>query len=258
MPETENQPIKDYRGQLMSRAQERFPDRSFSERTDESGQMVQPKDDIYQAVNEMLDEYDSKQKEYQSNEDRLTNLFASDPRSARFMNRWVERQDPLAALIETFGDDFLEAMKDDESKARYIESQNKWLEEKAEEERSAEERENNWNQSLEALDKFKQEKGLTDDQAVQVILRLNTIGMNAIDGKYAPEDFELALKAMNYSSDVASARQEGEIAGRNAKIQSRMRERQQTGAMPPALSGQGARAREAAPAKPKSIWSGIE
>ena len=197
----------------------------------------------------MLDEYDSKQKDYDTNNQRLVGLFKSDPRSAEFLTRWVSDGDPLAAMIETFGDEFQEAMASPEARERYVEAHNKWLERKAEDDRAAAQREENWNKSLETLQEFGDEMGLSDDEKVKTILRLHQVGVNAIDGIYTKDDFKMAYDASNYDNAVRDARHEGEIAGRNARINERMRERRQPETMPPALAGQGAPVSEPRPRK---------
>ena len=42
-------------------------------------------------------------------------------------------------------------------------------------------------------------------------------------GKILPETIEMILKALNHDADVANAQEEGEVAGRNAKIVERKR-----------------------------------
>ena len=52
-------------------------------------------------------------------------------------------------------------------------------------------------------------------------------------GKFTAQTLEMACKAMNYDADVASAGEEGRIAGRNDKIVAKLRsERQGDGTQP--------------------------
>lgn len=256
MAKTENQDVNNQRERLMGRIQSRYPERTFVGQKGQDGQDGQ--DDFDLAVNELLDEYDAKQSEQDANNEKLMKLFMSDPRSHEFINRWVEAGDPLVALIEIFGDDFSEAMSSPESRERFIESHNKWLERKSADDSAREDRESNWQKSLEDLDSWGNEKGLDEKKKVEVILRLHQVGVNAIENIYTREDFEMAFNAMNYAEDVASARKEGEVAGRNAKIEAAKRERKQVGAMPPSLAGQGSHVPERKPEEPKSVWSGLE
>lgn len=256
MAKTENQGVNNRRERLMGRIKSRYPDRTFVGQKNQDGQDGQ--DDFDQAVNDLLDEYDARQTEQNANNEKLMKLFMSDPRSHEFVNRWVEAGDPLAALIEIFGDDFSEAMSSPESRERFVESHNKWLERKSADEAAAAEREANWQKSLEDLESWGNEKGLDEQKKVNVILRLHQVGVNAIENVYTPEDFEMAFNAMNYAEDVASARKEGEVAGRNAKIEAAKRERRQAGAMPPSLAGQGTHVAERKPETPKSVWAGLE
>lgn len=49
------------------------------------------------------------------------------------------------------------------------------------------------------------------------------IAKDAMVGKISPETIALAIKAQNYDADVAAAVEEGEIAGRNARIMENLR-----------------------------------
>lgn len=239
MKKTDTQPVTNYRDQLKQRAQGWYADRNF-DGTDGTTDT----DALGAALIEKLDELEGNAKTYKENNDRLVGLFNSDPRSAEFLNQWVSKGDPLAALVETFGDDFAEAMQSPEAREKFVESHNKWLERKAADDAANDQREQNWQKSLEDLEAFGNSKGFNDDQKVQLVVRLHQVGVNAIEGIYTTEDFQMAYDASNYAKDVQEARHEGEVAGRNAKIQERMREKRQPETMPPALAGQGAPATE--------------
>ena len=98
------------------------------------------------------------------------------------------------------------------------------------------------------------------EQKRDVMLRLLAITFNGMENKYNAEDFDLAYNAINHDTDVAAARAEGEVAGRNEKIAAARRDRNASVAMPPApIGSQGGRARERniAP-KADSPWAGIK
>lgn len=124
-----------------------------------------------------------------------------------------------------------------------------------------EESQANWQKSLEDLDAWGDSKGLDNDKKAEVALRLISLVANGLMNIYRPEDFDMVLKDMNYDSAVAAARQEGEVAGRNAKMTETRRTRANAGDMPPTLSGQGVRSVEKTPPEPekeRSVFSGIK
>lgn len=236
MDKTDNQEVINYRDQLRGRMATRYPERNFSSQNVQEGQNSQ--DDLDKALMEALDDYDAKLSESNSNNDRLTKLFNSDPRSASFLNRWVTAGDPLVALVEIFGDDLKEALDSPENRERFLESHAKWLERKTADEAASEEADRNFDESLKVLQAFGQEKGLDDGAQMDLMIKARSIAEDAIQGVYKRETFEMIYNAGNYAGDVEKARKEGEVAGRNAKIDEVRRYRQDSAAsMPPSLNG---------------------
>ena len=78
-----------------------------------------------------------------------------------------------------------------------------------------------------------------------------------IEGKFTREAYEMAFDAMHYATDVEEARKEGEISGRNAKIQEKLAKVNVPETMPPAVGGQGAGAPEATKKQEKTNMFGI-
>ena len=248
MPETDNKAVTTPHDELLSRATQRFPDRRFGSQSGQDGQEGQEgQDDLEQAILDMMTESEARIAENDSKNAQLVNLFASDPVSAEFVSKF----------IETFGDD-LEELSTEEGRSKFSEDLQGWRDRRAENDRMNEEADANWQQSLSDLDAWGNEKGMDDDQKAAVILRLIKIASEGLMNKYGREDFEMVYKETNYDSAVASARSEGEIAGRNAKIAETRRERSAANTMPPSPSGQGIRAREPRPAPQRSVWSGIK
>ncbi len=257
MPDKENAAAMSPHEQLLKRASERYPDRRFAGQTDQNGQNGQ--DDLEQAIIDMLSESDASIAENNDKNAKLVELFTGDPKCGEFVTRWVETGDPRAALVEVFGDE-LGDLSTEEGRGQFSESLKSWRSKKEENSKRDKEAEANWDKTLKDLEEWGNAKGLDDEKKAQVIGRLMSVAANAVMNIYTPADFDMVVKEMNYDNDVAAARQEGEVAGRNAKIAEKRRERAAQGAMPPALSGQGIRSKEAKPAveKPESPWEGIE
>ena len=255
MAKTENQSVTNYRDQLMSRARQRFPDRNFDGMDGQDGQDGQA---LAQALMEMLDESDGKIKGYVDENNKMLDLFLSDPSSAEFVNRWAETGDPRMALVEVFGDDLAE-LSSEEGRGKFKEGLASWRKRKNDNDNLNKEAETNWNKSLEDLEAWGNENGLSQEQKVAVLMKLVQITADGLMNKYSAEDFGMALKVMNFDSAVSNARMEGEVAGRNARIREAKRGRANNEALPPSVTGgQGMRIAEAVPERPKSIFSGIK
>ena len=253
MAESDNKKAVSSREDMLNRARERYPDRTFADL--DAAQPQEGAADLDDAIDEMLQEYASKQATYDENNARLSELLMSDPSAAEFVQKWVETGDPRTALVETFGDDL---GMSEEGQARFKEQLSGWRERKAANDALESEAEGNWQASLSALEEWGNAKGLSLEQKRDVMLRLLAITFNGMENKYAAEDFDMAYKAMGYDNDVAAARAEGEVAGRNERIAAARRDRSTAGAMPPAAAGsQGGRTRERRPAREGDIWDNL-
>lgn len=227
---------------MLDRARERFPERTFADLGAEPQDGVSDLDD---AIDEMLEDLTSRQATYDENNNRLASLLVTDPSAAEFIQRWVETGDPRTSLIEIFGD---ELGMSEEARSEFEGQLSGWRERKAANDALDAQAEENWQASLAALKQWGEAKGLTLEQMRDVMLRLLAVTFNGMENKYGQEDFDMAFEAMNYATDVAAARAEGEVAGRNEKIAAARRERSAAAALPPASAGgQGARAVERRP-----------
>lgn len=254
MPNADNKEVMSSRDRLMNLASERYPDRNWKGQIGQDGQEGQ--DDLEDAIYEMISDYSTKQAAYDENNGKLRDLLMSDPESAEFMQKWIETGDPRKALVEQYGDDL---GMSDEAKTQFGDSLTSWRGRKEENDRLAAEADANWKQSLADLDTWGDGKGLTLEQKRDVMLRLLAITFNGMENKYGQDDYELALKALNYDTDVQNAREEGMVAGKNAKIRTMKHDRAAASSLPPAsVGGQGMRGREEVPQAPQSVWSGLE
>ena len=240
------------REKMLSRARERYPDRTFAEIGAEPQEGTA---DLDEAINEMLEDYASKQATYDENNARLSELLMSDPSAAEFVQKWVETGDPRTALVEAFGD---ELGISEEGREKFRAQLDGWRERKAANDALTAEAEANWQNSLAALEEWGNAKGLSLEEKRDVMLRLLAITFNGMENKYAAEDFDLAYNAINHDTDVAAARVEGEVAGRNERIAAARRDRNAASTMPPAAVGnQGGVTRERRPAREGDIWDNL-
>lgn len=233
MEAIENKEVMTSRDRIKDRYAKKYPEKDFT--AEDSANVL---DDEIIAE---LEAYDAEVEGYRMNDKKLKDLFNSDPRSGRFMVSWAaEGGNPIQYLLDIFGPDLVDAMQSEEGRAKIVESTNKYLEQKAENEKGEAERVANYEQSVNDLVAFAEEKGISEEQAVEVFEKVNQIAFDVIDGKYTRDAYEMAFNAMNYSADVETARHEGEVAGRNAKIEEKLAKVEKPVDMPPSVGGQGA------------------
>ena len=209
-----------------------------------------------------LEDFDARLGEFEEGKaqsQKMVDLFNRDPRSSKFMLALASGEgNPIDYLLDIYGPDLLDALQSEEGRAKVVESNNKWLEKKASEESTMQTRMDNYEKSINDLVAFASEKGLSDEQAVEIFEKVNQIGLDAIEGIYTPESFEMAYNAMNYTADVETARKEGERDGRNARIEEKLKKVAKPEDMPPTVGGQGAAVAEARPRAKKPDMFGLE
>lgn len=222
MAENENQKTK--RELFAERLKGRYPDREFAD--DEA---------MYGQAGEDYDAYENELSGYRERESKLEELFAKDPKNAQFLADMARGEDPWLVVIERLGTDGItELLNDPEKKAAYEEANKRYAERLAKEKEIEAESDRNMEESQRVREELDAIHGVEAvDAALGVIDQMTK---DAIMGKVTKEAVEMAMKIVNRDADLANARSEGEIAGRNAKIEERMR-RQQTGDGMPQMGG---------------------
>ena len=209
-----------------------------------------------------LDNYDARSAEFdegKAHSQKMVDLFNRDPRSSKFMLALASGEgNPIDYLLDIYGPDLLDALQSEEGRAKVVESNNKWLEKKASEESTMQARMDNYEKAINDLAAFAEEKGLSEEQAVEVFDKVNQIGMDAIEGIYSRESFQMAYDAMNYATDVETARKEGERDGRNERIEEKLKKVTKPADMPPTVGGQGSGVAENKPKAKKSDMFGLD
>ena len=218
--------MKSKRELIGERLKAKYPDREYAD--DEA---------LYGQINDDYDEYESELGKYKERESRITELFAKDPRSARFIADMAKGDDPWIGVIERLGIDGVTDLMNDPSKQEaYAEANKKYIERIAKEKELEDEYQANISESLQMLEQYQQERGLDDDiidAAMDLIMRITH---EAILGKFTAATVDMALKAITHEADMNNARTEGTVAGRNARIEERLR-KPTTGDGQPNLAG---------------------
>ncbi len=204
--------VKSNRERHAERMKSKYPDREFAD--DEA---------LFGQINEDYDNYDKQLSSYQEREKALSDLFASNPRSAAFLTDWRKGEDPIVGMIRKFGDEFKEALDDPEKQEALAAANKEYAKRIAEEEKYEAEYQKNITETLSTLESLQEETGLSDKDIDSAMDFLVNIMKDGLLGKFTRESIIMALKAINHDLDVEQADHEGEVRGRNTKIEEKLR-----------------------------------
>ena len=221
----DNKQVKSRRDSHIERMRKKYPDKKFED-----------DEELFGAISDDYDQYEQENGEYKGREEALTNMFAADPRSAQFLTDMHNGQDPVLGLVRNFGIEIKDVLDDPEMQEKIAEANKDYGERIAKNKELEEEYKKNEAQTLETLSQFQSERGLSDEQIDEIMKKAISIVSDGVVGKFAPETLDMIMKAMNYDTDVANAAEEGEIAGRNARISEQLRTSQKGDGTAP-LSG---------------------
>ena len=217
-PKTE----KSKRDQFAERLRTKYPDREFAD--DEA---------LFGQANDDYDESDNQLNQYKEREGKLTQMFSQDPRSAQFITDMAKGNDPWISLIERIGiDGITDLINDPEKQSEYAAANKKYVERLAKEKELQEEYEKNIAESMNLLERIQQERRLGDETLDAAMELVERMAHDWCVGKITSETVDMALNAVNHDADVANARTEGTVAGRNSKIEERLRRPQSGDGMP--------------------------
>ena len=158
---------------------------------------------LFGQINDDYDEYEKTLEQKAASEKKLTEMFSQYP----------NYKEELAAAQQKYVD---RMSKSDQLEREY---------------------EQNLTGSLEMLKGAQAELGLSDEEIDEAVDLLMKIANDAIVGKFSRESFEMALGTLHREADIANARREGETAGRNAKIEEKLRKPGRNGDGVPMLGG---------------------
>ncbi len=209
----EEKQVKSRRDQFGERLKNKHPDKEYAD--DEA---------LFGQINDDYDEYDNKLSGYRERESKLTDMLSKDPHSAQFITDMAQGKDPWTSLISRIGIDGVKEMLDDPAKMEEYSASNKeYIDRMAKQKGLEEEWEKNMKTTLAMLERKQQELGLTDKQIDAAADWIRDVTNDAVIGIIKPETIDMALKAINHDADVATASEEGEIRGKNAKAEAKLR-----------------------------------
>ena len=122
MAKEDNQAIKSKRDSFSERLKSKYPDREFAD--DEA---------LFGQINDDYDEYDSQLSGYKEREQKIADMFTSDPRSAHFVTTWRDGGDPVVEFVRRFGSDIKDRLDDPEWHDKLAAANKEFVERVAEE-----------------------------------------------------------------------------------------------------------------------------
>lgn len=229
----DNQEKKTNKSRLVGRYGSRQPDRNWE---DETGF-----EDLAGFAADELERLDADNK-------KLADLYAKDSRFAGLMNHAASGGDILDYLLDAYGSDFAAALEGDEGRSKLSERRKKEAEDADRRKKEDDEYNANTPASEKNFEAIKEKYNLSDEELAEIYHGMRELSRNVAYNKFDTDAMERYIKGGRYDKDVAGAREEGHIAGKNQRARRELRQTEghKPGDMP-SLEGSGGIAREAKP-----------
>lgn len=218
---------------------ERTPRELFYERIRTSRPDAKYDDDeeeYFRQASTMMDEHEKKSGEYDSMSKKLMSRFNSNPDEAEAFLDYLDGASLPAAIRRRLGDQALSMKEGDEGWDEYV---------KAGEERKAQQEESrkaldaflaNAKESDEVMSAFISEHGMDDDTAKAFTDMVLAVANDISAGRISKDTLSMLKKARDYETDIVAAREQGEVDGKNKKIEAEKKRMQGSG-LPDASAG---------------------
>lgn len=248
--ETQQEAKPSGRDRILERFKKSHPDYSYKEEDGENGL-----DGLFGIIADDFDKRDEEDNKRKERDAAMNKLFEEQPESAELFRRWAKGEgNPFDDIIDNYSDIIEEGIQSPSAKERLRKAHEERSKRDADNKAADEAYEKNLTETFsKALREFADENGLSDDDAAQVFLEARDRVNNAIDGIYGKDFFQMIHDGKRYRNDVAQAREEGEVNGRNAKIKAELRKSKASRAGAPALGGAGGSSEEGDESKKNDI-----
>lgn len=200
---------------------------------------LEDEESLYEAIGREYESNGERLKRFEDESAKLLDLFSNDPMAGELFTMWAKGSNPVLLLVEQYGDDFKAALEDPEMAKAVAESHKKWLERVAENRKLEEQANANLSETFETLSRLQEENGWSDDDTQKIFEQANQIFMDGLVNRIRPETFMMISRAMDFDDAVKEAEIAGEVRGRNAQIDERLRKEKGPVGIPPTLNGSG-------------------
>ena len=236
LPETEPAPLSG-RARLEALFSQSDPDSDYSD--DET---------FYAAFDRYDDDRNKELSDYDEFLEKLQSAVRKDPRVGLFLSNLVEGVDLASNLVNVLGTDLDQALNSEEYRNTLAEAQNEIAQ--FQEERLA-----NLEASEETVANFFDSVGASDEQIEAFDQWLARRIADTVAGNITEEYLSEEWTLFNRDTDIADAREEGRIAGRNESISQRAALRSAGDGVPSLSQASQVRpSQQQNKPKPKSIW----
>jgi hypothetical protein len=235
-------PKKSNRDTFMERYKADYPDDNFED-----------EEAMYGRMNERNAAYDR----LKTNDDNFRKLVNEHPEYGGMVADMMEGRNFIESFLGRHSLEDIEAAYNDPEMAKKLSDEYAdWMQKKVENEKFDKEREANVQNSIKELSAYCEENGIDEEGATELWGKALDFANNAVMLLFDKSFYDFLNKGMNHDNDVAAAREEGEIAGHNAKVQTQLAKGQGPDGIPPTFDGgQGAAAPEAKPVQKKKFYN---
>lgn len=180
-------------------------------------------DDAWEGLyNRYMDESEAELGKYKNAEGKMTELCNIYPEFAELVYNMLENKMPLrAAVAKVFAQEDLIPQEGDDDYEAYKKAYEERVKGVKARDSQTKEIEANESKSIETIDVFCQEKGLTEEQKEELIRLINDHFTELLYKRISPEMLEGFLKQMNFDTAIQEAEKVGEIKGKNANIEAK-------------------------------------
>lgn len=199
---------------------------------------IEDEDSYYGALTDEFDRIEKSDEEQRL----LGEMLGRDPRSAGLLMVMKNGGNPMEYLIENYGEDFREALNDEEKAKEFASAFAKNIEKRAENEKLRAQAASNMQIMIDALDAAQKDGSFSDDDAAKAFDYLYGDGGlldRILVNDVKKEDWMMLMKAENYDRMKAegeeaakTAHEEGVVEGRNANIDIQKKKQAQAKKMP--------------------------
>ena len=226
-----SQAVKTKRDIALEKLKARHPDTDYPD--DEA---------IYGAIGADYDEDQKALAGYRENEKRMSDMMQKDPRNAAFLKAMMHGDtDPVLALVEEYGDDFLDYLSDPENQDKLNEARKKNLEKIAKSKELDKLYKLNIKKSLDMMDQYDAEHG--EEATNDALTKYAQDVQDYLMGNIKKETLDTYRLAASHDADVEEAAHVAEVRGTNEGLKKQARLRKK-GDGTPDLEGGGSPARD--------------
>ena len=209
----ENNSVRSRRDQHLERLRTKYPEKKFED-----------DEEIFGQISDDYDAFEEENSTMREREKMLSDMFRENPQAAYILNDMREGTHPVISLVKRLGMEVKDVIDDPEMQEKIEEAHKEYLDKLKKSRELDEEYERNMETTLnKTLPEYMEQNSLSEDEIDAICAAWIQIIRDGIMGILKPETITLIAKALNHDMDVANAQEEGEVAGRNAKIMEKMR-----------------------------------